>query len=168
MQHSNFTRGQSFWMSGCHWRCTDIGERVITAIKIDQEDASWYNGPPYAVLETVIDEYDFEACYLTREEDAAVTAMISSEEFEAANREGERVRKLEEGIPRLKVVRLRDDKFNKEYSLPGPFWGFSAHYLVLGEVEDIRHYKLMRVDTGEICSGYIGLDRFEEVSRADL
>jgi len=41
-------------------RCTDIGTRVIVAIRIDDhpDDPSWYNGPPYAVAESVFDEYD--------------------------------------------------------------------------------------------------------------
>jgi len=26
------------------------------------DDESWYNGPPYAVVERVFDEYDFEGC----------------------------------------------------------------------------------------------------------
>ena len=28
------------------------------------EDVSWYNGPPYAVAETVFDEYDLGGCQL--------------------------------------------------------------------------------------------------------
>ncbi len=46
------------------FRCTDIGKRVIVAICLDDhpDDASWYNGPPYAVAEHVFDEYDQEDC----------------------------------------------------------------------------------------------------------
>lgn len=41
------------------WRVTDIGSRVIVAIKISRlQQPSWYNGPPYAVVETVFDEDD--------------------------------------------------------------------------------------------------------------
>jgi hypothetical protein len=41
------------------WRVTDIGSRVIVAIKIlRSRDAGWYRGPPYAVAETVFDEDD--------------------------------------------------------------------------------------------------------------
>jgi hypothetical protein len=46
------------------WRCTDIGSRVITAIHLNStlKDNSWFNGPPYAVIESVFDEYDQPGC----------------------------------------------------------------------------------------------------------
>lgn len=42
----------------------DIGIRtIIIAIKIsDYEDPSWFNGPPYAVVEHVFDGYDLLGC----------------------------------------------------------------------------------------------------------
>jgi hypothetical protein len=56
---------EAFWCGGHQWRCTDIGTRVITAIKLELEDEpSSYNGPPYAVAEMVFDEYDIEGCTL--------------------------------------------------------------------------------------------------------
>jgi antitoxin ParD1/3/4 len=71
MKHTDFRIGETFWCSGHRWRCTDIGTRVITAIKLDHEDdPSWYNGPPYAVLESVFDEYDIEGCSLEPPSDA--------------------------------------------------------------------------------------------------
>ncbi len=40
-----------------------IGTRVIIAVMLDhKDDQSWYNGPPYALLETVFDEYDLPGC----------------------------------------------------------------------------------------------------------
>lgn len=46
------------------WRVTDIGTRTLVAIQLNHpEDPSWYNGPPYAVVEHVMDEYDLEVCY---------------------------------------------------------------------------------------------------------
>ena len=65
MKREEFKIGEDFLMSGNLWRCTDIGTRVIVGIKLDKNDSSWYNGPPYAVAETVIDEYDFPACSRT-------------------------------------------------------------------------------------------------------
>ncbi len=62
MKHSEFRIGMEFMMGEARWRCTDIGTRTIAAIKLDAPDDSWYNGPPYAVAEMVIDEYDFDAC----------------------------------------------------------------------------------------------------------
>jgi len=67
MHVSDFYIGLVFWMSGCRWRCTDVGTRVVVAIKLDyDDDPSWYKGPPYAVCEFVIDESDLPACSLTR------------------------------------------------------------------------------------------------------
>jgi len=76
-----FTIGGTFWCGGGLWRCTDIGRRVVVAIRIDRVDVAgsapepqrtltreeadaegWFNGPPYAVAESVFDEYDIEAC----------------------------------------------------------------------------------------------------------
>ena len=65
MQHHAFRVGEPFWSGGHRRRCTDIGTRVITAIKLDHEDdPRWYNGPPYAVAETVFDEDDMAGCTL--------------------------------------------------------------------------------------------------------
>jgi len=65
------------------WRCTDIGTRIITAIRLDWVDKTtliggkytkkylnreqaeaegWFNGPPYAVAEIVFDEDDQKGC----------------------------------------------------------------------------------------------------------
>jgi hypothetical protein len=64
---SDFHIGLEFWMSGSRWRCTDVGTRVVIAIKLDHDDdPSWYNGPPYAVCECSIDEYVIHVCSLTR------------------------------------------------------------------------------------------------------
>jgi hypothetical protein len=67
MRLSDFHIGLEFWMSGSRWRCTDVGTRLVIAIKLDHEDdPSWYSGPPYAVCECPIDPHDFPACSLTR------------------------------------------------------------------------------------------------------
>ena len=62
MDHREFRIGETFICDFGRWRCTDIGTRVIVAIKLDAADESWYNGPPYAVAEAVFDEYDQEGC----------------------------------------------------------------------------------------------------------
>lgn len=63
MKLTDFAIGAEFTMSGKRYRCTDIGTYIVAAIEIDdREDQSWFNGPPYAVLEIVIDRYDQEAC----------------------------------------------------------------------------------------------------------
>ena len=64
MNHEDFKIGLEFWMGANKWRVTDIGTRVIVAIKLDKADPSGYNGPPYAIVEHALDEYDFPACSL--------------------------------------------------------------------------------------------------------
>lgn len=64
MKHGEFKIGLEFWMSGARWRCTDVGTRTVSAIKLDHDhDPSWYSGPPYALAEHVLDEDDLEACF---------------------------------------------------------------------------------------------------------
>lgn len=58
MLHSDFCIGLEFFTATGRWRCTDIGSRVIVAIRLDAPDSSWYHGPPYSVAESVFDEYD--------------------------------------------------------------------------------------------------------------
>ena len=60
MKHSDFEVGSEFYTPTGKWRVTDIGTRTIIVIKLDKDDESWYNGPPYAVPETVFDENDIE------------------------------------------------------------------------------------------------------------
>lgn len=82
MKLSEFTIGGEFMMGDGRWRCTDIGNRVAVAIRIDQvvvtssdgiittaiynyDEANaegWFKGPPYAVAECVIDEDSMKAC----------------------------------------------------------------------------------------------------------
>ena len=64
MTKNNFQIGQEFYTATGKWRCTDIGTRVIVAIKLNQGDARNYNGPPYSIAEQVFDEYDLEGCSL--------------------------------------------------------------------------------------------------------
>jgi hypothetical protein len=67
MNKTDFQIGLEFYTGSGKWRCTDVGTRVITAIKLDKpnlDDASWYNGPPYAVAESVFDEYGQGGCSL--------------------------------------------------------------------------------------------------------
>lgn len=64
MSHTDFAIGTRFFTATGEWKCTDIGTRVIVAIKLVAPDASWYAGPPFAVAEYVFDEYDQEGCSL--------------------------------------------------------------------------------------------------------
>ena len=90
MQHGEFRIGETFWCGGQRWRCTDIGTRTIVAICLDRvgmgsnvpelrrrlghaeaKAEGWFNGPPYAVAESVFDEHDIEGCSLVSDDDAA-------------------------------------------------------------------------------------------------
>jgi hypothetical protein len=45
MIKDDFHTGLEFYTATGKWRCTDIGTRVIVAIKLDQTDESWHNIP---------------------------------------------------------------------------------------------------------------------------
>ncbi|VAW65622.1 hypothetical protein MNBD_GAMMA09-1254 [hydrothermal vent metagenome] len=68
MKKNEFTIGLEFYTATGKWRCTDIGTRVIVAIQLNQEDPRNYNGPPYSIVESVFDEYDFGGCALNPNE----------------------------------------------------------------------------------------------------
>lgn len=88
MRHSEFKIGEIFWCGGRQWRCTDIGTRTIIAIRTDGVDVEgtspelprtlgqaeaeaggWFNGPPYAVTESVFDENELPACSIEPDDD---------------------------------------------------------------------------------------------------
>ncbi|RZS82048.1 hypothetical protein EV217_2861 [Phyllobacterium myrsinacearum] len=83
MKISDFSIGIEFTVWGKTYRCTDVGSRVVIAIRIDEmtmatkqgdtishqvlsrteaEQQGWFDGPPYAVAEHILDEDDLEAC----------------------------------------------------------------------------------------------------------
>ena len=79
MKHSDFKIGQEFHCAERKWRCTDIGTRVIVAVRADYVEKITsdgvtqtsqthrlteqdFAGPPYWLSETVFDESDIEAC----------------------------------------------------------------------------------------------------------
>ena len=83
-----FVIGETFWTHSGEFRCTDIGTRVVVAVrlgpreiaraeKVDREvritkriddDPCWLNGPPYAVEELVFDENELLGCFRTEAE----------------------------------------------------------------------------------------------------
>ncbi|GAA0577275.1 hypothetical protein GCM10009416_14850 [Craurococcus roseus] len=96
MELRDFAIGRVFANNGHSlWLCTDIGTRVVVAIRIDstefaevkvrrgrrgpetrtaidpRKDPSWFDGPPYALAKTVFDEYDHPTCMPVAEEDVA-------------------------------------------------------------------------------------------------
>lgn len=82
MTLDEFKIGGEFQCGGHIWRCTDIGTRVVVAVRLDDivvfdskhkssktltraeaEASGWFNGPPYAVAEHTFDEYDQPGCH---------------------------------------------------------------------------------------------------------
>ena len=88
MELSDFAIGETFWTHAGAFRCTDIGTRVVVAVKLGarviaraervegelqitkriDDDPSWLNGPPYAVEEAVFDENELLGCFRTEAE----------------------------------------------------------------------------------------------------
>ncbi len=88
MELSDFVIGETFWTLHGAFRCTDIGTRVVVAVKLGpreigraervdgelritkriDDDPSWLNGPPYAVEEVVFDENEMSGCFRTEAE----------------------------------------------------------------------------------------------------
>ena len=88
MELSDFVIGETFCTHHGAFLCTDIGTRVVVAVKLGpreiaraesvdgelritkwiDDDASWLNGPPYAVEEVVFDENELLGCFRTEAE----------------------------------------------------------------------------------------------------
>lgn len=80
MRIDEFRIGGEFACGGRRYRCTDVGSRVVAAIRVDSVEVGssggqrrtldraeaqaegWFNGPPYAVAEMLFDEDDREGC----------------------------------------------------------------------------------------------------------
>ncbi len=79
MRKQDFTIGSQFLCGGRRWLFTDVGTRVIVAVRVDVvEEAHMRHGrqsvvtrnvtpedlkgPPYYLAETVFDEDDMEGC----------------------------------------------------------------------------------------------------------
>ena len=88
MDLSDFVIGETFWTHHGPFRCTDIGTRVVVAVKLGprevlraesvdgelritkliDDDPGWLNGPPYAVEEVVFDENELVGCFRSEAE----------------------------------------------------------------------------------------------------
>jgi hypothetical protein len=88
MESRDFVIGETFWTQAGAFRCTDIGTRVVVAVKLGPREVSgaervngeiritkriddgpsWLNGPPYAVEEVVFDENDLMGCFRSEAE----------------------------------------------------------------------------------------------------
>lgn len=76
MTLSDFKLGQDFLSAGGFtYRCTDIGQRTITAIPVSPGSRLWSEGPPYPVREVVFDELAMASCALN--ESDAIRAAVA-------------------------------------------------------------------------------------------
>lgn len=96
MDLRDFAIDQAFTNGGRSlWLCTDIGTRVVVAIRLDRaetvsvvvrggepgpethavvdprEDRGWLSGPPYALAEEVFDEHALPICRAVAEHEVA-------------------------------------------------------------------------------------------------
>ncbi len=63
MTKAEFQIKSVFYTAAGAWVCTDLGSRVVVAVKKREYDEE-RGGPPYSVVERVFDEYDFGGCTL--------------------------------------------------------------------------------------------------------
>jgi hypothetical protein len=101
MQLFDFHIGLEFFCGPHWWRCTDVGTRTVTAIRLIEGDPVWYDGPPYMVDEVVLDEAALKDAQLS--EEAHLRARI-----EKARTSGH------PGFPHEAVRRMMDEKLDSE------------------------------------------------------
>jgi hypothetical protein len=65
MKIEDFKINEFFYGSaGFHWKCTDIGQRTISAICVSNiPNSKWMEGPPYMLKEECFDEEEMTRCY---------------------------------------------------------------------------------------------------------
>jgi hypothetical protein len=102
MKHPEFRIGLEFHTATGAWRCTDVGTRVVAAVKLGQSDAKVYDGPPYAVAEFVFDEDDQLAATL-RPQKLVVTGTLEHRTT-AANRAAARETSVRREVDQLRRV----------------------------------------------------------------
>jgi hypothetical protein len=68
MKHCDFAIGEEFYTARGRWRCTDIGRRVVTAVRLLGYGPPCPNCPPYVVKEHVFNERDMAGCFGTADE----------------------------------------------------------------------------------------------------
>jgi hypothetical protein len=57
-----FEIGRPFTMGDRTWICTDVGTRTICAVLLDELAGSGDTGPPYSIVEEVLDGDDMDGC----------------------------------------------------------------------------------------------------------
>lgn len=144
-----FMSGPGFW-----FRCTDVGQRTVVAIRLDRGDPSWYAGPPYAVQEIVFDEYDLEDCYLT-EEQAIEKAVIEAETS------------AHPGFPHEHVSRMMEARWENPDHGAYPSEGLLRFDRVHPDGEIFHPYSARKVGEGWVILCYVLFTcQYEEVAES--
>jgi hypothetical protein len=116
MKPSDFCIGLEFVCGPFWWRCTDVGTRTVTAIRLVEDNPAWYEGPPYMVDEVVLDESELEDAH--RSEEALIHERLHRHSVSGHPGYSHEVvsRMMKEGIegryPRRRLMlfdRVRDD-----------------------------------------------------------
>jgi hypothetical protein len=114
MKHADFRIGREFMTATGRWRCTDVGARTIAAIGLDLDhDPRWYNGPPYAVVESVFDECDIEGCETAprrRTHDDSGRAEITVRRVKTSRRRASPKKGSDRGLSPIRPVNNRDNR----------------------------------------------------------
>lgn len=103
MKPADFHIGLEFICGPFWWRCTDIGTRTVTAIKLVEPDPIWYEGPPYMVEEVVLDEAALEDSHLSEEE----KLLASVEDYRTSGHPGYE----HAALSRMMHEKLDDDRY---------------------------------------------------------
>jgi hypothetical protein len=63
---SEFRIGLPFYYQDNRFICTDIGMRVVIAVRVEDENITVIEGPPYVIPERIFDEDDIPICTRTK------------------------------------------------------------------------------------------------------
>lgn len=156
MKHSDFSIGLIFHTVLGRWKCTDVGQRTIVAIHLDNakypNEPRWTDGPPYGLKEEVFNEHeiaraytDLGACIAGRMADAkgAVPLLIPGSMVghhmrrKRACREAERLGG-EDAYPTAKLAGVRISPEGQHYSAHG------AHRVEDAWQIEVFHFELQQ------------------------
>jgi hypothetical protein len=153
VKHSEFHIGLDFYSNGGFpYRCTDVGQRTITAICLDKTSGQWYAGPPYPVKEEIFDELKIKGCFLN-EVDAIREAIEESEKgimpsypssamrrFMSARTDADYLAYPDK--PLLRLNKVMDGEIIHPYSVikRGEFWGVLCYLPFEDEYQELDEY----------------------------
>ena len=157
MKHTDFAVGTLFYTCTGQWRCTDLGLRTILAIKLKPGlDESWFNGPPYVVVEVPFDECDIPRCY--RNENEAIEYAIHE-----AHTSGH------PGYPGEDVSRMFKEKWAHETAAKYPHEGLLRFDRVKENGELLHPYAARQSgDSWVICLYLPFLHEYAEIPEIDF